>query len=68
MMKNRGETNTENHIIFNNANALINKLKAQGTDYEESFLTMVQGNSFSDVEISEPNIHNNAQFIVDLWD
>lgn len=67
-MKNTGETNTENNIIFNNANALIDKLKAQGTDYDESFLTMVQGNSFNGVETSESNIHNNARFIVDLWD
>lgn len=64
----KNEINTESHIVFNNADAVIDKLKFQGTDYEESFLTMVQGNSYGGVEISESNIHNNSHFIVELWD
>lgn len=67
-MKKNVETNIENQITLNNANTVISKFKSQGTDYEDSFLTMVQGNSFGGVDISESNIRNNSNFIVDLWD
>lgn len=67
-MKKNVETNIENQITLNNANTVIDKFKSQGTDYEDSFLTMVQGNSFGGVDISESNIRNNSNFIVGLWD
>lgn len=67
-MKNEMETRTENTIKLNNVDAVIERLKSQESDYEESFLTMVQGNTFGGVEISESNICNNSRFIVDLWD
>lgn len=58
----------KNQITFNNAKVIVDRLKSEGTDYEEKFLTMVQGNTFGGVDISESNIRNNSQFIVDLWD
>ena len=67
-MKKKVETNIENHITLNNANAVIDNLKSRGMDYEDSFITMRQGNSYGGVNISESNIHNNSNFIVGLWD
>lgn len=57
----------EGKITLNNGKTIIDKFKSQETDYEDTFLTMVQGNSFGGVEISDENIHNNSQFIVNLW-
>ena len=48
-MKNEMETRTENTITLNNVDAVIERLKSQESDYEESFLTMVQGNTFGGV-------------------
>lgn len=57
----------ENQIVFNNGKAVVDKFISQETDYEDTFLTMVQGNSFGGVEISDDNILNNSEFIVNLW-
>ena len=58
---------TENRIEFNNGKAVVDKFESQGTDYEETFLTMMRSNSFSGVEVSDENILKNSEFIVNLW-
>lgn len=67
-MKNGMEISTESCITLNNADNVIENLKSKTKDCEDDFLTMVQGNSFGGVDISESNIENNAKFIVELWD
>lgn len=65
----KNETKVSNdEISLNNAAAVLEKLKSRDSDLEGDFLTMVQGNTFGGVDISESNIHNNSRFIVDLWD
>jgi len=34
---------------------------------EEIFYTLVQGNTFSDVDVTEENINENSDFITDCW-
>lgn len=58
-----------NSIELNNANSLVNKFKSQEkTGYTEEFLTMLQGNTNRDVNITDSNIKNNSKFITNLWD
>ncbi len=52
---------------FNNADSVIEELEAKDLDYKNGFLTMVQGNTFGGVNISDENIRNNSHFIVNLW-
>lgn len=61
-------TSMDDNIQFNNARSVVERLEAQKGEFVENFLTKVQGNTYSDVSISESNIVNNAKFIVDLWD
>lgn len=61
-------TSMDNNIQLNNARSVVERLEAQKGEFVENFLTMVQGNTYSDVSVSESNIVNNAKFIVDLWD
>jgi len=56
-----------NGMSLNNAKEVLNKFKSAKDDYEENFLTLVQGNTNSGVDVTESNIRNNSQFIVDLW-
>ena len=55
-------------IKLNNAQDVLNFFSADNTVAQEGFLTMVQGNAYSDVEITENNIKNNSNFIVSIWD
>lgn len=66
-MANNTEIET-NDYIFNNAELLVEKYTSQSTDIDENFFTMVQGNTFGGVTISDSSIKNNARFIVDLWE
>lgn len=61
-------TSMDNNIQLNNARSVVERLEAQKGEFVENFLTMVQGNTYSDVSVSESNIVNNAKFIVDLCD
>lgn len=61
-------TSMDNNIQLNNARSVVERLEAQKGEFVENFLTMLQGNTYSDVSVSESNIVNNAKFIVDLWD
>lgn len=67
-MKENIQISPESHIFLNNADEILKKLNSQKSDYEENFFTMVQGNSFCGVDISESSIHDNSHFIVGLWD
>lgn len=66
-MENNVEVMNNRNITFNNADVVLDKLKSKETESEETFSTMVQGNTYKDVIISEKNIENNSKFIVDLW-
>lgn len=61
-------SNVNECILLNNAHVIVDKFESQKEDYAETFLTMVQGNNYSDVDITDSNISNNAHFIVGLWD
>lgn len=67
-MSNRLKTNEENFINLNNANIVLESLESQEKGLQEQFLTMVQGNTFGGVDITDSNIKNNSRFIIDLWD
>lgn len=56
------------NLKLNNAGEILDKLQAHGSESSLRFLTMVQGNTYSDVKITDSNIKNNSRFIVDLWD
>lgn len=67
-MSNRLKTNEENFINLNNASIVLESLESQEKGFQERFLTMVQGNTFGGVDITDSNIKNNSRFIIDLWD
>jgi len=54
-------------LVLNNAQLVLEKLSGEKTS-QEKFLTMVQGNSFGGVDITDSSIKNNSNFIVNLWD
>ena len=56
------------YITLNNGNAVVEKLASQGDKHEDVFFTVVQGNSFGGVHLSDENIHDNSKYIADLWD
>lgn len=58
----------EKEAYFNNADKVIKDLKEKAQSFDGKFFTMVQGNSFGGVSVSDSNIRNNSQFITDLWD
>ena len=58
--------NLDAGIVLNNAHSIINKFETQGDEFAENFLTLVHGNKYSDVSVTDSNISNNAQFIVNL--
>lgn len=55
-------------IELNNAKTVLENAKANKNNFDGKFLTIVQGNSFSGVNITDSNIKNNSRFIIDLWD
>lgn len=67
-MNNRLEISGEKIINLNNANTVLERLQSKEKGFQERFLTMVQGNTFGGVDITDSNIRNNSQFIIDLWD
>ena len=67
-MNNRVETHTKSNIELNNAKTVLDSLQSKENFSQELFLTMVQGNTYSDVDITDSNIKNNSHFIVNLWD
>lgn len=60
--------NSENVIELNNAKTVLDNVKSNQDSIPIHFLTLVQGNKFGGVDITDSNIENNARFIVDLWD
>lgn len=54
-------------LMLNNAHLVLEKLSGETTS-QEKFLTMIQGNSFGGVDITDSSIKNNSDFIVNLWD
>lgn len=60
--------NLDDGIVLNNAHSIVKKFETQGNDFEENFFTLVQGNKYTRVDVTDSNISNNARFIVDLWD
>ncbi len=60
--------NSENVIELNNAKTVLDNVKSNQDSIPVRFLTLVQGNKFGGVDISDSNIENNSRFIVDLWD
>lgn len=66
-MANEKIVSTSEVLAFNNARAVLDDLQSEREDCQEQFLTMVQGNAFSGVTITDSNIGNNSRFIVDLW-
>ena len=67
-MKQNINTPMDQEHYFNNANEVVKNLEAKAQSFDGKFFTMVQGNSFGGVTISNSNIQNNSQFITDLWD
>lgn len=63
------KSNVGSPIELNNADFLVDKFasKQKGV-YNDKFLTMLQGNTYSDVDITDSNIRNNSHFITNLWD
>lgn len=56
-------------LSFGNAQEVLESLQTSHTaDGKELFLTMVQGNAYSEVEITDSNIKGNSKFILDMWD
>ena len=55
-------------IELNNGSAVVAKIEASGEALISEFFTMVQGNSFGGVQLSDTNVQNNSKFIADLWD
>lgn len=55
-------------LIFNNAEDVLRSLQMPAEGEEERFLTMVQGNAYNNVVITDANIKGNSKFLLDIWD
>lgn len=58
----------ENAIELNNAKTVLDNVTSNQDSIPVRFLTLVQGNKFGGINITDSNIENNSRFIVDLWD
>ena len=56
----------ENVIELNNAKAVLDSVTSNQDSIPVCFLTLVQGNKFGGINITDSNIENNSRFIVDL--
>ena len=69
MRKENGNITKESKTIsLNNAQKVLEVFSSGDVSAYEDFLTMLHGNSFNGVNITEANINNNSRFVVDLWD
>ena len=53
---------------FNNADKVLKNLETKMQNFDGKIHALFQNGSVGTVTISEANIRNNSQFIVDLWD
>lgn len=58
----------ESTLTFANAQDVLERILSSHGDRQGKFLTMVQGNTYSDVKITDTNIKGNSDFILDIWD
>lgn len=55
-------------LTFNNAKEVLSSLQAPVEEEQELFLTMVQGNAYNNVVVTDANIKGNSKFLLDIWD
>lgn len=55
-------------LTFNNAEEVLKSLQTPVEGEQELFLTMVQGNAYNNVVITDANIRGNSKFLLDIWD
>ena len=57
-------------IKLSNASDVIKHLadRRLNPQRDETFYTLVQGNTYSDVDVKEENLKENSVFIADCWD
>ena len=53
---------------FNNADKVLKNLEKKTHNFDGKIQSLFQNGSVGTVTISDANIRNNSQFIVDLWD
>lgn len=63
-----GTSENMKNIELNNAQGVLDYFSSEDSVNPNGFLTMVQGNTYSDVEITDDNIKNNSSFVMSIWD
>lgn len=63
-----GTNENMKNIELNNAQDVLDYFSSEDSVNTNGFLTMVQGNTYSDVEITDDNIKNNSSFVMSIWD
>lgn len=58
----------ESVLTLNNAEDVLLSIQSPAESDKGLFLTMVQGNAYSEVVITDSNIMGNSKFIMDIWD
>ncbi len=57
------------NIQLNNARQILGKYKKENSnELPEKHLAMIECGEYSEVTITDENIHNNSKFILELWD
>ena len=56
------------NIQLNNAEKVLKSFETKSQGFKETKHLICPKGSFGDVKITDANIQNNSQFIVDLWD
>ena len=68
-MKVKQNTNAQMGVEyqFNNADKVMKSLETKAQSFDGKIHSLFQNGSVGTVTISDVNIRNNSQFIVDLW-
>lgn len=68
IFKSERELSAESVLTLNNAEDVLLSMQSPAESDQDLFLTMVQGNAYSEVMITDSNIKGNSKFILDMWD
>ncbi len=67
-MRDESELSSESVLTLNNAEDVLLSMQSPAKNNQNLFLTMVQGNAYNEVVITDTNIKDNSKFILDMWD
>ncbi len=68
IFKSERELSSESVLTLNNAEDVLLSMQSPAESDQDLFLTMVQGNAYNEVMITDSNIKGNSKFILDMWD